>query len=101
MMSGQGQYGAGFPQPSTAIARRQPNRALVSTAPRTVFDAGVPESWAGFGDDPGLLQTPSSTNASLDEHDSVELLEERAQIAKREAQSKRKQIPPFVQKLSR
>ena len=35
------------------------------------------------------------------EADSVEVLEEKAQKAKREAQAKRKTIPPFVQKLSR
>jgi hypothetical protein len=37
----------------------------------------------------------------MDEHDNVERLEEMAQRAKRDAQAKRKQIPPFVQKLSR
>jgi heat shock transcription factor, other eukaryote len=35
------------------------------------------------------------------DNDSIEALEERALRAKREAQAKRKQIPPFVQKLSR
>lgn len=38
---------------------------------------------------------------SLGDDDDIEELERRAQIAKREAQSKRKQIPPFVQKLNR
>jgi heat shock transcription factor len=33
--------------------------------------------------------------------DDLAELEARAQIAKREAQAKRKQIPPFVQKLNR
>jgi heat shock transcription factor, other eukaryote len=33
--------------------------------------------------------------------DDIEELERQAQIAKREAQAKRKQIPPFVQKLNR
>jgi heat shock transcription factor len=37
----------------------------------------------------------------MEENDNIELLEERAAVAKREATSKRKQIPPFVQKLSR
>jgi heat shock transcription factor len=37
----------------------------------------------------------------MDEQDSIERLEERALRAKKEAQAKRKQIPPFVQKLSR
>jgi len=44
---------------------------------------------------------PQNVNGAMEENDSIELLEERAAIAKREAQSKRKQIPPFVQKLSR
>ena len=33
--------------------------------------------------------------------DDLEELEQKAQVAKHEAQSKRKQIPPFVQKLNR
>ena len=33
--------------------------------------------------------------------DDIAELEARAQVAKKEAQSKRKQIPPFVQKLNR
>jgi heat shock transcription factor, other eukaryote len=33
--------------------------------------------------------------------DNLDTLRQRAQVAKREAQSKRKQIPPFVQKLAR
>jgi heat shock transcription factor len=33
--------------------------------------------------------------------DDIAVLEARAQIAKRDAQAKRKQIPPFVQKLNR
>ena len=33
--------------------------------------------------------------------DDIEALEQRAQVAKREAQARRKQIPPFVQKLNR
>jgi heat shock transcription factor len=37
----------------------------------------------------------------VDDSDSIEALEERALRAKKEAMNKRKQIPPFVQKLSR
>jgi len=37
----------------------------------------------------------------MEENDNIELLEEKATVAKRDAQAKRKQIPPFVQKLSR
>lgn len=33
--------------------------------------------------------------------DDIDDLKQRAQVAKREAQSKRKQIPPFIQKLAR
>lgn len=44
---------------------------------------------------------PQGPNGAIEESDSIERLEERATVAKREAQSKRKQIPPFVQKLSR
>ena len=44
---------------------------------------------------------PQSANTAIEESDSIERLEEKAAIAKRDAQSKRKQIPPFVQKLSR
>lgn len=61
------------------------------------FDASS-EPWGNFGDDTAFLQ---GANGSVDEHDNLEHLEERALRAKREAQAKRKQIPPFVQKLSR
>ncbi|KAI9742388.1 MAG: stress-responsive transcription factor hsf1 [Claussenomyces sp. TS43310] len=81
--------------PSTQLARRPVNRQLVSTAPRATYDSLV-DPWGSFGDD--RLLDPQ--NGMLDENDNVELLEERAAIAKRDAQSKRKQISPFVQKLS-
>jgi heat shock transcription factor len=90
-------YGQTIPPSSNALARRQNSRALVPTAPRTPFDRGS-DGWSGFGEDPAYLQP---TNPGADEHDNVERLEEMAQRAKREAQAKRKQIPPFVQKLSR
>ncbi|KAK4120878.1 hypothetical protein N657DRAFT_683358 [Parathielavia appendiculata] len=89
-------YGGGIQVPSTALARRQSSRALVPTAAKSPFDR-APDSWNGFGEDPGYLPP---ANGSLDEQDSIERLEEMAQRAKREAQAKRKQIPPFVQKLS-
>lgn len=100
MMPSQGQYGQGVQAaPSNALARRQNNnRALVPSGNRpAAFDANA-ESWASFGDDPAFLQ---GQTGPADEHDNLEHLEERAQRAKREAQSRRKQIPPFVQKLSR
>ena len=46
--------------------------------------------------------TPSRASESADPHgETEEQLHERALAAKKEAQAKRKQIPPFVQKLSR
>lgn len=97
---GAAQYGQAVPSPSNALARRQMNRALVPTAHRAQFDASA-DAWAPFvgGDDGSLMQQPP--NGGLPEHDNVEELEELALKAKREAQAKRKQIPPFVQKLSR
>ncbi|KAK0652154.1 hypothetical protein B0T16DRAFT_322970 [Cercophora newfieldiana] len=95
MMSPPGQYGAGAP--STALTRRQNNnRALVHTGGRPQFDPNS-EPWTTFPNDPAnFLQPP---NGMADE-DSIEELEKRALAAKRDAMAKRKQIPPFVQKLS-
>lgn len=90
-------YGQAISAPSNVLARRQNSRALVPTTPRPPFDRGA-DGWNGFGDDSSYLQ---AANSSVDEHDNIERLEEMAQRAKREAQAKRKQIPPFVQKLSR
>jgi heat shock transcription factor len=95
----QGQYELqNPPQPnqlqSTQLARRPLNRQqLVPTGQR--YDNTV-DTW--LGDDP--MQDPQQGNG-MEESDNIELLEEKAAVAKREAQAKRKQIPPFVQKLSR
>ncbi|KAI0205441.1 hypothetical protein F4808DRAFT_448006 [Astrocystis sublimbata] len=91
----QGQFPQGPPAPSNALARRGGNNALI-TSNRT-FSPQPNDPWSGFADDTVL---PNQTNGPVDEHDNVELLEEKAQRAKREAQAKRKQIPPFVQKLN-
>ena len=83
---------------STQLARRPHNRQLVPTGQRSNYEnSGNP--WGQFGDDPML--DPQNSNGPLEENDNIELLEEKAAVAKRDAQSKRKQIPPFVQKLSR
>ena len=83
--------------PSTVLARRgMSSRALVTTGPRQIFDPST-ENWSSFGDD-FQQQQPQG---AMEDHESIEALEERALQAKREAQLKRKQIPPFVQKLSR
>jgi heat shock transcription factor len=92
----QPQYEPSVPAPSTQLARRPVNRQLVQTAQRTTFD-NTTDPWGQFGDDSIL----DPQNAIMEESDSIELLEEKAAVAKKDAQSKRKQIPPFVQKLSR
>lgn len=94
----QPQYDATIPAPTTTLARRPTNRQqLIPTAQRTPYDnSGDP--WGQFGDD--NILDPQNSDRML-ENDNIELLEEKAAVAKREAQSKRKQIPPFVQKLSR
>jgi heat shock transcription factor len=81
---------------STQLARRPVNRQMVPTA-RATFD-NPNDPWGPFGDD--SLLDPQNANG-MEETDNIELLEEKAVLAKRDAQSKRKQIPPFVQKLSR
>ncbi|KAI1165418.1 hypothetical protein F5B18DRAFT_168976 [Nemania serpens] len=91
----QAQFAQGTPTPSNALARRGVNSALI-TSNRT-FSSQPNDPWSGFADDAPLT---NQTNGPLDEHDNIEVLEEKAQKAKREAQAKRKQIPPFVQKLN-
>ncbi|KAG4420448.1 hypothetical protein IFR04_006368 [Cadophora malorum] len=82
---------------STQLARRPNNRQLVQTGPRMPYDNSA-DPWGQFGDD--SILDPQNGNGVMEENDNIELLEERAAVAKRDAQSKRKQIPPFVQKLS-
>ncbi|KAF3070909.1 Heat shock factor protein [Daldinia childiae] len=85
-----------YPQatPSNVVARRGMNNALVAT--NRAFTPQQNDTWPGFEENL-IASQPSGT---VDEHDNIELLEEKAQRAKREAQAKRKQIPPFVQKLN-
>ncbi|KAH8820683.1 hypothetical protein F5884DRAFT_57908 [Xylogone sp. PMI_703] len=90
------QYQPTVPPTSTQLARRPMTRQLV-TAPRNAFDNPI-DPWGQFGEE-SLLDT-QNMNGLMEESDNIELLEERAAAAKRDAQSKRKQIPPFVQKLS-
>lgn len=88
---------AQYPQgtPSNILARRGMNNALVAT--NRAFTPQPVDSWPPFDEN----TVAGQTNGTIDEHDNIELLEEKAQRAKREAQAKRKQIPPFVQKLNR
>ncbi|KAH7155348.1 hypothetical protein B0J13DRAFT_223764 [Dactylonectria estremocensis] len=97
LVPAQPQYPQPVPTPSNSLARRQVNRALVPTNPRPNFDASA-DPWGNFGEENALLQqNPTET---LTEQENLEMLEEMASKAKRESQAKRKQIPPFVQKLS-
>ncbi|KPM40599.1 hypothetical protein AK830_g5941 [Neonectria ditissima] len=93
----QPQYPQAVPTASNSLARRQMNQALVPTNPRTNFGAST-DPWANFGDENSLLQ--QNTGETMTEQENLDLLEDMAQKAKRESQAKRKQIPPFVQKLS-
>lgn len=95
----QPQYDSATPAPSTQLARRPVNRQLVQTAQRATYDNNNLDPWGQFGDE--SMMDPQNPNGAMEESDSIERLEERAAVAKRDAQSKRKQIPPFVQKLSR
>ncbi|KAH6656505.1 hypothetical protein BKA67DRAFT_654840 [Truncatella angustata] len=90
------QQGIPIATPSTALARRGVNNQLVAT--NRAYSPQENEVWSNFGD--GSLVPQQNGGHTVDEHDNVELLEEKAQKAKRDAQAKRKQIPPFVQKLN-
>lgn len=98
LMQGQPQYPQSNVTPSTALARRQANHALVQTNSRPNYDPSA-DPWQGFGEDGSLM--PPNPGENISDQDNIELLEEMAQKAKRDAQGKRKGIPPFVQKLSR
>lgn len=70
--------------PSTDLVRRSRNNQLAPhTAPQ--------ENWNGYN--------TSTMHGSGDEDEQE--LERKVALAKKDAQGKRKQIPPFVQKLSR
>jgi heat shock transcription factor len=72
------------PVPSTELVRRSRNQQL---APQN----GQQEQWNGFG---------NAGAPNMDEEDEQDL-DVKVALAKKDAQGKRKQIPPFVQKLSR
>lgn len=77
-------YGSAQAAPSTDLVRRTRNQQL---APQN----GQQEQWNGMG---------GVSSGSPDDEDDAEL-ERRADAAMKEGLAKRKQIPPFVQKLSR
>jgi len=78
-------------QPSTQLTRR-PLNALATRA--RVDESQNNNQWT---EDRGGTPQPGEGPWSYD----IEELEQKAQVAKKEAQGKRKQIPPFVQKLNR
>lgn len=79
-----------IPQPSNQLTRR-PMAQMTSRVPQPNQDGN---NW--------IETSNGGTNPNeQDWGDDIAELEARAQVAKREAQSKRKQIPPFVQKLNR
>lgn len=80
------------PAPSTDLVRRSRNQQI---APQ---NNGQQEQWNGYGGGGGGGN--GMTGQQAEEEDEQEL-ERRVALAKRDAQGKRKQIPPFVQKLSR
>ncbi|KAI0136932.1 putative heat shock transcription factor Hsf1 [Xylariales sp. AK1849] len=84
------------PSPSNALTRRGLDNQLVPT--NRPYNSQQNDPWPNFGDE--NLTTPQNGNSTVDENDNIELLEEKASKAKRDAQAKRKQIPPFVQKLN-
>lgn len=74
--------------PSNQLVRRHPNQQLVSRGNN---------GWQDLSNSTG--QPGQGAWEAMDGGE--EDLEQRALVAKQEAQAKRKQIPPFVQKLSR
>ena len=75
-------YGSNIaPIPSTELVRRSRDQQLAVPA------NGQQEQWNGFG-------------SPVDDEDEQDL-DVKVALAKKDAQGKRKQIPPFVQKLSR
>ena len=93
----QAPYDQPVPAASTQLTRRPVNRQLIPTGQRPYDNTADP--WGQFGDD-SILDVQGN-GGQMEETENIEHLEERARSAKRDAQSKRKQIPPFVQKLSR
>ena len=73
-------------QPSNQLMRRLPNHPVV---PMNNFGAN------------GQWSVPDGQAASANGWTQDDDLDQRALVAKRDAEEKRKQIPPFIQKLSR
>ena len=77
------------------IARRPAGQQLVANSLKPYGDTGEVD-WMDYGDN-GQPEVPPGEEWMNDEEE----VERRAQVAKRDAQTKRRQIPPFIQKLKR
>lgn len=80
-------------EPSNQLTRRPASQRVITRG--SPFTNGESETWPGYTN--GALQPPREENWVKDDDN----LEQKAMAAKREAQTRRKLIPPFVQKLSR
>lgn len=79
-------YGPAVAPTSNQLVRRNTNQQVARTPQRN--------QWSSFAN-------PSDRVWEDMEHEEEQDLDQKAAIAKKDAQAKRKQIPPFVQKLSR
>jgi hypothetical protein len=67
----------------------------------SVLPMRMPTSMGSARDGRERAERGDTINGTIEESNSIERLEDRASIAKRDARSKQKQIAQFVQKLSR
>lgn len=81
------------PNTSNQLTRRPLGQQVVSVG---TYNGGGNEQWNGM-----VEEFPPPVREESWNNNDDEALAKRALIAKREAQAKRKSIPPFVQKLSR
>ena len=81
-------YNANAIQPSNQLTRRPPMNQVVQ---RPRHEPASVQSW--------VEEPQSAVDGAW--ADDIQDLEQKAQVAKKDAQAKRKQIPPFVQKLNR
>ena len=91
------------PPPSNQLVRRDANQQLATRTPQR-------NQWNSFNNSSNINNSTSNDDQRLSsesrvwenmEEDEEQDIDTKAAIAKKDAQAKRKQIPPFVQKLSR
>jgi len=84
-------------QPSTALARRSQNHALISTPPRTTYDPSSSDLLLNYNNENALVET--AHGLPVPDHEDIDALEAKAKQVKKELKSKQKDAPPFVIKL--